>query len=114
MHLLAFKPAVLSISRHRCVLRPDFEKKRWHFESRMFVLRPDFDGNMQEFPPRRLFNKEKTKGLMCQVNFDTIYSMQMKALYTESLILLKCSDDPDYDVEVTNTHKYAIVYPIMT
>ena len=82
MHLLAFKPvqltpAVLSISRRRCVLRPDFEKKRWHFESRMFVLRPDFDENVQEFPPGRLFNKKKkTKGLMCWVNFDTVYSMQ--------------------------------------
>ena len=52
--------SVLSISGHQCVLRPDFEKKRQHFESRTFFLRPHFERNIQEFQPRR-FSKNKRK-----------------------------------------------------
>ena len=63
--------SVVSISRRQRVLRPEFEKKRWHFESRMVFLHPDFDKNVQEFPPRHL-KKKCTKGWMCVNNFFTV------------------------------------------
>ena len=64
--------SVFSISGRRRILRPDFEKKRRHFESRTFFLRPDFDENVQEFPTGLFFFKKQcTKGLTCVDNFDT-------------------------------------------